>query len=403
MPPANDWLAKFGLSAAAFAVPPGMFVEGDAPARTLDALVEACGATRPVTLITAQPGGGLTTALEVVARRCREQGRTAVLLAADERHVASLPQRVLHALGLGDIAGDGVDIQNILRVFLLNECARGRAPVLILDDAHRYDPRELAGLSGLLKLQHEGVPAVKLVLCGPASLEHCLEAPELAPLAARCTAPYRWPALARAEFRRWVSACLKRAGASRPLVTGEALDTLHALSGGLPGEAASLLARGLESTALAGESQLCPRGLARIVSVLPLQETAGQPTPTLTLRRAGRTVSSQEVASARLLLGRDPSADIVLGDDWVSRYHALLIFDAQGAWLADLASTNGTHVNGKPITRQRLSDGDVIRLGQYAIEFNWSGAAAAGDVEDMATTRLLPQAAMASRLPAQKR
>ncbi len=403
MPPATDWLAEFGLDGVPFAEPPGVFIAGDGPARTLDALVEACGATRPVTVLTAPRAGGLTTALEVIAQRCRDQGRTAVLLGADDRAIAPLPQRVLHALGLGDIAGDGIDIQNILRVFLLNECARGRAPVLILDDAHHYDPRELAGLSGLLKLQYQGVSAVKLMLSGPASLDYRLEAPELAPLAARCTAAYRWPALTRTEFRRWVNMCLQKVGAARPVVTGEALDAVYRLSAGLPGIASCVLVRGLQLAALAGESQLCARGIARIASVLPLREAAEQPSPTLTLRLGGRTVSSQQVVSARLLLGRDPDADIVLGDDWVSRYHALLIFDAQGAWLADLASTNGTHVNGRPITRQRLGHGDVIRIGQYAIELNWRGAAAVGEPDDTASMRLFPQAPMISSVGAQKR
>jgi hypothetical protein len=68
-------------------------------------------------------------------------------------------------------------------------------------------------------------------------------------------------------------------------------------------------------------------------------------------------------AQDELLIGRHRSCDIVLDGITVSRRHALLTF-RDGNWvLRDLASTNGTAVNGEPVVRCRLLPGDRLLLG----------------------------------------
>jgi pSer/pThr/pTyr-binding forkhead associated (FHA) protein len=74
--------------------------------------------------------------------------------------------------------------------------------------------------------------------------------------------------------------------------------------------------------------------------------------------------------SERLLLGRHPRCDVVVSDLSVSRRHAQLTF-RDGVWvIQDLASTNGTSVNGSPVGRIALHAGDVISLGNQAIQID---------------------------------
>ncbi|MEZ5321433.1 MAG: FHA domain-containing protein [Microthrixaceae bacterium] len=56
-------------------------------------------------------------------------------------------------------------------------------------------------------------------------------------------------------------------------------------------------------------------------------------------------------------------------DAKASRRHAEIRPDADGFVLVDLASTNGTSVNGRLITTRRLVAGDDIALGQTHIRF----------------------------------
>lgn len=66
---------------------------------------------------------------------------------------------------------------------------------------------------------------------------------------------------------------------------------------------------------------------------------------------------------AELLIGRHDSCDIVLADPSVSRRHARVIF-RDGSWIIqDLASTNGTAVNGAMVGRCALRPGDHVALG----------------------------------------
>jgi hypothetical protein len=70
----------------------------------------------------------------------------------------------------------------------------------------------------------------------------------------------------------------------------------------------------------------------------------------------------------RLLIGRHPACDIVVADPSVSRRHAQLTF-RDGVWiLQDLASTNGTAVNGERVGRAALHSGDLLELGAQPFE-----------------------------------
>jgi pSer/pThr/pTyr-binding forkhead associated (FHA) protein len=62
-------------------------------------------------------------------------------------------------------------------------------------------------------------------------------------------------------------------------------------------------------------------------------------------------------------LGRDPGNDIILRDPKVSRHHAEIVFERGFFVLHDLASANGTFVNGKRIRVAPLTHGARLRLG----------------------------------------
>jgi FHA domain len=64
-----------------------------------------------------------------------------------------------------------------------------------------------------------------------------------------------------------------------------------------------------------------------------------------------------------LLIGRHYACDIVLADPSVSRRHARVIFRDGGWIIQDLASTNGTAVNGAIVGRCALQPGDHVVLG----------------------------------------
>ena len=95
--------------------------------------------------------------------------------------------------------------------------------------------------------------------------------------------------------------------------------------------------------------------------------------------------------SHAVCIGRQPTCELPIRRDDVSRRHAELRFE-DGAWrLHDLRSTNGTFVNGERVdTARPLAPGDRIEIGSSAITFceidARTGAAARAGARDDAMT-----------------
>lgn len=67
------------------------------------------------------------------------------------------------------------------------------------------------------------------------------------------------------------------------------------------------------------------------------------------------------------VVGRSSDVDLVLADDAVSRKHARIYGERGRMWLRDLGSRNGTTVNGDPVTRHCLREGDRLVIGASLI------------------------------------
>ena len=68
-------------------------------------------------------------------------------------------------------------------------------------------------------------------------------------------------------------------------------------------------------------------------------------------------------------LGRMPGCDVVIADPGASRQHARIERRNDVYVLVDLGSTNGTLVNGEPVSEPSLADGDRITVGSTVLEF----------------------------------
>src|SRR5438045_3560508 len=75
---------------------------------------------------------------------------------------------------------------------------------------------------------------------------------------------------------------------------------------------------------------------------------------------AGRRLTLE---SKTYTLGRRPDMDLPLEDSAISSEHAELRFQDGGWAIVDLGSSNGTRLNGKPVSTARLAPGDFVQLG----------------------------------------
>jgi hypothetical protein len=92
--------------------------------------------------------------------------------------------------------------------------------------------------------------------------------------------------------------------------------------------------------------------------------------------RAGRAVVVVDgkrmlVGPSGSVIGRSRDCDIVIDDANVSRHHAEVRPGPNGWTVADLGSTNGVRVNGRPVgtAPHPLADGDRVELGTLQVTF----------------------------------
>ena len=69
-----------------------------------------------------------------------------------------------------------------------------------------------------------------------------------------------------------------------------------------------------------------------------------------------------------ITIGRGSACSLVLHDDRVSADHVTISFRNGEFRLRDNESTNGTLLNGSPVTEFALHDGDQIRLGHTVFQ-----------------------------------
>src|ERR1700685_455917 len=93
----------------------------------------------------------------------------------------------------------------------------------------------------------------------------------------------------------------------------------------------------------------------------PLDGRGRLDTPFLRIEEGGEGVALRGEVTT---VGRGSGVDIRLDDPSVSRLHAELIRRGPYVYVADLGlSRNGTRVNGRPVARRVLDDGDVLSFG----------------------------------------
>jgi hypothetical protein len=80
---------------------------------------------------------------------------------------------------------------------------------------------------------------------------------------------------------------------------------------------------------------------------------------------------ADQTARNQVLIGRSTGTDVVLSHPSVSKLHARISLNPEGAVLQDAGSANGTFANGEQVNTPRYSikNGDRIRFGQVELVF----------------------------------
>ncbi|HTJ96904.1 MAG TPA: FHA domain-containing protein [Rhodocyclaceae bacterium] len=89
----------------------------------------------------------------------------------------------------------------------------------------------------------------------------------------------------------------------------------------------------------------------------------------LILSMDGLVLKEIPLTKERMSIGRKSHNDIQIDNLAISGEHAVIVTILNDSFLEDLGSTNGTLVNGEPIKRHFLQNGDTIELGKYRLKY----------------------------------
>lgn len=98
--------------------------------------------------------------------------------------------------------------------------------------------------------------------------------------------------------------------------------------------------------------------------------------PSLLIREKDGPEREHPLKRARTTLGKMPDNDIILDRTNISRRHCQIFLEGNDFFVRDLASRNGTFLDGQKVEGDRpLADGAVIQLGDFSIVFRDAAAA----------------------------
>lgn len=188
---------------------------------------------RGAALLAGSPGTGKTLLARLLFERLPESAGPRLHLVFPQMP----PEDLLAYLAaqLDGAADRGSCDQSVTRIetFLADNAAQGRHTVVVFDEAHLLaQGRTLELLRLLLNFEHQGRPALTLILIGDTGLVPLVE--RTAALDDRLGVKCLLRPLTVEETLGYVQHRLTVAGAAAPLFTQEALERVHALTHGNP-------------------------------------------------------------------------------------------------------------------------------------------------------------------------
>ena len=230
------YLEHFGLAKRPFAlVPNAEFIYWSEAHRQAFSILEyGIMSCVPITVVTGEIGAGKTTLLRELLARISNQA-TIGLVSNAQGDRGELLHWVLMALGQEiDTSRSYVQLFHQFQDLLITEYAAGRRTVLIFDEAQNLSLESLEELRMFSNINADQDELLQLILVGQPNLYEKLARPELEQFTQRIGAEYHLPTLSAEEVARYVEHRMAVAGATRPIFSEAACESIHLATKGTP-------------------------------------------------------------------------------------------------------------------------------------------------------------------------
>jgi len=338
-------------------------------------------------VITGEIGSGKTTLLQSFLSELDDDIVYAVV-SQTQLNATEFLQAVLTEFGFKPFDKHKVELLDMLNMFLIEQYSSGKKVVLIVDEAQNLSKKVLEEIRLLSGIETHKEKVLRIILAGQPELKDTLDMPSLKQLVQRVRLRFHIGPLDKSELREYIDHRLAIAGRDpNDLFAPDTFDLIHRYTGGVPRlintlcDTALLCAFAEEKEEVTIEDVLSAineldweehelnTGVLRKLSKPVFNPGTQNHVTALELRTEGETVSTHSFPPGRIIIGRSPDNEIYIKSKFVSRHHAQVVSEDDGAVVEDLNSTNGVFIGDKQVKKYRLSDGDVITLGVHDLVY----------------------------------
>lgn len=236
MPTADFFAQHFGLAERPFTLlpDPDFLYWSAAHKRAFNVLEYGIMTFAPLIVITGEVGAGKTTLLQKLLQTL-DPATTVGLISNAQGGRGELLQWILNALAI-EVRPDMDYVAKFqtLQDFLIEEFSRNRRVMIIIDEAQNLSVEGLEELRMLTNINSNKDELLQLVLVGQPELRSIITRPELRQFAQRVTASYHLPALDLDSTTQYMRHRLRHAGGTGKEFDDDAIQAIHAQTGGVP-------------------------------------------------------------------------------------------------------------------------------------------------------------------------
>ena len=184
-------------------------------------------------VISGEPGAGKTTILRSLLERVGDDV-TVGLITNTHQSFGGLLDWVLSAFDLHRPNLTHVEMHQVFMQYLIDEYAKGRTVLLIVDEAQNMKADALEELRMLSNVNTEKDQLMQVVLAGQPALKDTLKLPDLMQFAQRVAVDYHLGPLNLEETCGYIQHRLVTAGSKKDVFTPAACERIYNYSGGTP-------------------------------------------------------------------------------------------------------------------------------------------------------------------------
>lgn len=186
-------------------------------------------------VLTGEIGAGKTTLTRALLRRLDSESTTTAVITNSRLTGVQLLYTVAREYGLPDLQPSRPKLLEKINEFLIQELARDRNVVLLVDEAQDLPLSTLEEIRLISNLETEQDKLIQIILVGQPELRQSIDHPELRQLRQRIAMRYHLEPLDREETAEYVAHRLRVAGPTSSVrFTDRAINTVYRYSRGVP-------------------------------------------------------------------------------------------------------------------------------------------------------------------------